>query len=385
MCRFVAVLMVLVSLAQPAAAQEHDHAKMLREMAAADHWVLMNDGDLVAMFNDQSGPRGGKDFVAPAWWMLMAMRKTSHGMLTLNGMLSPDPATVGNDGYRELFQSGESLKGQPIVDRQHPHDLFMQLSASWQAALSTSTSLTLTGAAVGPPALGPIPFMHRASAFDNPMAPLTHHVFDSTHVSFGVVTAAVEQGPWTIEGSVFNGREPDEHRWDFDFGRMDSVSARLWFKPNTRWAFQVSTGHLVSPEQLEPGNIERTTASASWTRASGGNVESVTAGYGRNDTTSDTARNAMFVEGARHVGRNSLYGRVEVTQLDHAIADATVAAFTIGGVRDILTGHGLEGGVGAGVTFHATPGLLDPSYGAHPVSFQVFFRLRRAEHMVNMQ
>jgi hypothetical protein len=357
---------------------------MLRDMAAANGWQLMQDGAAFLLFNDQGGQHGGKEVVAPNWWMLTVSRKTPHGTVTLTGMLSLDPATVGADGYRELFQAGESYRGQVLVDRQHPHDLFMELSASWRAALSTSTRLTLTGAAAGAPALGPLSFMHRASAFDNPMAPLTHHLFDSTHISFGVVSAGVEHGPWTLEGSVFNGREPDEHRWDFDFGRMDSVSGRLWFKPTPQWAFQVSTGHLVAPELLEPGDIQRTTASASWTRASGQAIDAVTLGVGHNGTTYDRPRTGAFLEGAHHVGANTLYGRVEVTELDHAIADVSVGAFTIGGVRDILTRHGIESGVGAALTFYATPGLLDPSYGSHPASFQVFFRLRRAEHMMNM-
>jgi len=259
------------------------------------------------------------------------------------------------------------------------------MAVSWRVDVTSSTHLTFTGAPVGAPALGPIPYMHRASSFDNPMTPLTHHLFDSTHVSFGVATASLGHGPWTIEGSVFNGREPDEHRWDFDFGRMDSVSGRLWFKPNADWTFQVSTGHLVSPEALEPGNLERTTVSASWTRISGSGVESVTAGYGRNSTTFDLPRNGVFLEGARHAGLNTVYGRIEVLQPDHAIADVTIGSFTLGGVRDILTGHGFEGGVGAGITLYATSDLLTPSYGAHPWSWQVFFRLRRVEHMVNMQ
>ncbi len=385
MFRFAAALLVLLATAHAAVAQEHDHAKMLREMAATEAgWHFMQDGAVFVMFNHQGGQRGGDEVVAPNWWMGMATRKIPSGTLTFNGMLSLDPATVGSDGYRELFQSGESYQGQAIVDRQHPHDLFMELSASWRASLSSSASLTLTGAAVGSPALGPIPFMHRASAFDNPMAPLTHHVFDSTHVSFGVATASFERGPWTLEGSVFNGREPDEHRWDFDFGPMDSVSGRLWFKPTPQWAFQVSTGHLVSPEALEPGNVERTTASASWTRLNAGDIQALSAGYGRNDTA-DGARNAMFVEAADHRRANTWYLRAEVTQLDHHIADVTVGAFTVGGVRDILSRHGVESGVGAALTFYATPGTLDSSYGPHPVSFQVFFRLRAASHMVNMQ
>jgi len=381
---WVACAIALVALARRARAQEHDHAKMLREMAAEKSWQWMQEGVVWAMYNDQRGDRGGREFVAPNWWMLMGMRKTPHGMFTIEAMTSLEPATVGGDGYRELFQAGETFHGNAIVDRQHPHDLFMRLQAAWSVPVTTSTTVTFTGAAVGSPALGPIAYMHRASAFDNPMAPLTHHLFDSTHVAFGVVTTAIEHGPWTLEGSVFNGREPDDQRWDFDFGALDSVSGRLWFKPTSRWMFQVSTGHLVSPEQLAPGNTERSTASASWTRTQGSNLESITAGYGRNDRLHDV-RDAVFVEGAKHFGGKTIYARVENTQLDHAIADVRVTSFEIGGVRDILSGHGLEGGIGAGLTFYNTPSLLDHSYGPHPVSFQVFFRLRTAEHMVNME
>jgi hypothetical protein len=373
----------LVAGARRAHAQQHDHAHM--NMAAGQGWQLMGDGVVFAMFNHQSGRRGGDEFVAPDWWMLMATRNTTHGLFTLTGMYSLDPALVGADGYRELFQAGEVFEGAPLVDRQHPHDFFMQMAASWRMDLTSSTHLTLTGAPVGAPALGPIPYMHRASAFDNPMTPLTHHLFDSTHISFGVATASLERGPWTLEGSVFNAREPDEHRWDFDFGPMDAVSGRLWFKPTPEWALQISTGHLVSPEALEPGDIQRTTATASWTRVSGSNLESVTAGYGRNGATRDLPRQGAFVEGARHAGANSIYGRIEVLQLDHAIADVSIGAFTVGGVRDILSRHGLEGGIGAGITFYAAPELLTPSYGSRLVSWQVFFRLRPSRHMVNMQ
>src|SRR5512138_1042176 len=146
------------------AAAQHDHAHM--QMSTSQGWQLMQDGVVWAMFNDQRSPRGGDEFVVPNWWMLMATRNTSRGPVTLSGMLSLDPATVGADGYRELFQAGEAFEGRPIVDRQHPHDLFMQLAASWRINLSSSTHLTLTGAPVGAAALGPIPYMHRASSFD---------------------------------------------------------------------------------------------------------------------------------------------------------------------------------------------------------------------------
>jgi hypothetical protein len=363
---------------------QHLHMDMPMETG----WQFMRDGIVFLNFNHQGGPRGGNELVVPNWWMGMASRDSSHGRLTFTSMLNLEPATVGNDGYRELFQVGEALHGRPLIDRQHPHDLFMQLAAVWRIALNDSTGFTLVGAPVGEPALGPVAFMHRPSAADNPTAPLGHHTFDSTHVSFGVVTAAVDHGRWFAEGSIFNGREPDEHRWDFDFGRLDSVSGRLWFRPAPEWELQVSSGHLTEPEELEPGNITRSTVSAAWLRGHGNDFSAATVGYGVN-STDHGSRNAVFVEGARHSGLNGIYGRFEAVQVETALlqTDAVVKgptanvtnpvfAFTAGAVRDVLNGRGWEGGVGADVTFYRTPDALRSAYGDHPVSFHVFFRLR---------
>jgi hypothetical protein len=349
----------------------------------------MQDGIVFALYNHQGGPRGGDEFVAPNWWMGMASRDTSRGRLTFNAMFSLDPATVGEGGYRELFQSGEALNGKPNIDRQHPHDLFMQLAAIWRLPVTDATGFTLAGGPVGEPALGPVAFMHRASAADNPTAPLGHHTFDSTHVAFGVVTAAVDHGPWLVEGSIFNGREPDQNRWHFDFGPMDSVSGRLWFRPNDEWELQTSVGHLVSPEELEPGrNILRSTFSGSWMRKNGAAFSAVTSGFGMN-STDHGMRHAFFLEGARHADSNTLYGRFEAVQVETALlqtgnvvespfADVkdTVLALTLGGVRDVLSWRSFEGGFGADVTFYGVPDSLKPMYSDHPVSFHVFFRLR---------
>ena len=351
-------------------------------------WQFMQDGVLFAEFNHQGGPRGGNEFVAPNWWMGMATRNALRGQLTLNGMLSLDPATVGKDGYREVFQAGEALNGRPLIDRQHPHDLFMQLAAVWRIPVNDSTGFTLAGGPVGEPALGPVAFMHRASSADNPTAPLGHHTFDSSHVAFGMVTAAVDHGPIVIETSVFNGREPDENRWDFDFGKLDSFSGRVWYRPTDEWEFQASSGRLKSPEELEPGNVVRSTVSASWTRKNGAAVASVTTAYGRNDTDHG-ARNAFFIEGSRHADRNTIYGRFEALQIETALLQTDVlpegaaartkdpvSAFTVGGVRDIVAWRGFEGGIGADVSFYGVPQMLEPVYSVHPVSFHLFFRLR---------
>jgi len=346
-------------------------------MPMNDGWQFMQDGLVFLEFNRQGGPRGGSEFVAPNWWMGMATRKTSRGQLTLTSMLSLDPATVGKDGYREIFQAGEALNGRPLIDRQHPHDMFMQLAAVWRMPVTASTGFTLAGGPAGEPALGPVAFMHRASSADNPTAPLGHHTFDSTHIAFGVVTAAVDHGPWVIEGSLFNGREPDENRWDFDFGRLDSFSGRLWYRPSDEWELQASSGRLKNPEELEPGNIVRSTVSAAWTRKNGQAISGVTAALGRNNTDHG-ARSAFIVEGSRHADMNTFYGRFEGVQVEGLAADVKdpVFAFTVGGVRDIFAWRGFEGGLGADATFYGVPDAVQPLYSPHPVSFHLFFRLR---------
>jgi hypothetical protein len=369
-------------------ASVNQREQMQMNMPMNTGWQFMQDGVVYAIFNHQGGPRGGNEFVAPNWWMGMASRDLSRGRLTFTSMFSLDPATAGTAGYREIFQAGEALNGRPLIDRQHPHNLFMQLAAIWRVPVNESTGFTLAGAPVGEPALGPVAFMHRASAGGNPAAPLSHHTFDSQHIAFGVVTAAVDHGPFVIEGSVFNGREPDEHRWDIDFAPLDSFSGRVWYRPNGEWELQASSGRLKSPEELEPGNILRSTVSASWLRKNGSAMASVTAGYGRNDTDHG-AQNAFFIEGSRHAGMNTAYGRFEALQVETALLQTDqvlagpaagvrdpVFAFTIGGVRDVVAWRGFEGGIGGDISLYGVPSALQPVYSTHPVSFHVFFRLR---------
>jgi hypothetical protein len=364
-------------------------------MPADDNvWSFMQDGVVFGLFNHQGGPRGGDEFRVPNWWMGMATKKTGRSQVTLTSMFSLDPATVGERGYREIFQVGEAVDGAPLIDRQHPHDFFMQLAAVWRTPLTAKTGLTLAGGPVGEPALGPVAFMHRASAAEIPLAPLGHHTFDSTHIAFGVVTAAIDHGPFVLEGSVFNGREPDQDRWDIDFGKLDSVSGRLWYKPSSSWELQVSTGHLIQPEELEPGNIERTTASASWTRQRGTSMSAVTLGYGVNNTDHGT-RHAMLAEATRREGTVAVFGRFEVLQpevdlllrgasLDSDDKASTLAAFTAGVARDVVSVRGFEGAVGGEVTLYAVPEVLRSTHGDQPVSFQLFFRLRPPAPMGRM-
>jgi hypothetical protein len=377
------VLAIVTAL--PAAAQTHQHD--MSSMTGSSGWHVMQDAAVWGLFNHQGGPRGGNELRVPNWWMGMFTRKVRSSDFTINTMFSLDPLTVGEKGYRELFQVGETFDGKPLIDYQHPHDLFMQLAASWRFASGRGTAVTIAGGPSGEPALGPVAFMHRASAMEIPLSPLSHHTLDSTHIAFGVVTAAVDRGPWMLEASVFNGREPDENRWDFDFGRLDSVSGRLWFRPNEEWELQFSSGRLTEPEALAHGNVVRTTASASWLKPSGENFSAATVAYGINDSD-DASRAALLLEGTLRRGRYSAYGRFEFAEVESAVLSGdsdsvhglseTVAAITLGTVRELPRWRGLEAGIGAAATFYGVPERLRATHGERPVSFQVFLRLRPA-------
>jgi hypothetical protein len=352
---------VLVSVLTPQVARAqagHEH-----HAAAAAGWRLMQDGVVAGIFNDQGGPRGDREFFVPNWWMGMLTRDAGRHRVTLSGMFSLDPATVGKSGYAELFQVGEALDGVPLVDRQHPHDFFMQLAAAWRISFSERSAAGL------------------------PFAPLGHHTFDSTHISFGVAAASLTAGRVTVEGSVFNGREPDEDRWDINLGRLDSYAARVWFRPRDGWEVQVSSGRLREPEELEPGDVTRTTASGTWTRLSENRLASVTAGWGVNAAHGDR-KHGLFVEATSERGKNMFAVRLERQDLEvekllghhHGEGEAelsgSVTALTLGAGRQVLTWRGFEGSIAIQGTLNWPPAVLEETHGTFPKSAQIYFRLR---------
>jgi hypothetical protein len=242
--------------------------------------------------------------------------------------------------------------------------------------------------------------MHRPSAAENPSAPLSHHIFDSTHVASGVVLAGISTGPLALEGSIFRGREPDEHRYDLEFGALDSWSARLWFRPTPQWSFQASHGFLHEPEQLEPGDQRRTSASASWLQMRDSGWSAVTAAVGWNARTYSTVH-AVLVEGTHRVGRTAVFGRAEYRTVETEILLLPqvvhrphpgelvdpITALTAGVVRDVADVRGTSIGVGADATVFRVPELLTFTHGERPLSFHVFVRIRppsRGGRMWNM-
>jgi hypothetical protein len=346
----------------------------------AGPWRLMIHGFASLVYDRQGGPRGDEKVFSSNMAMIMAARRAGLGTLGLRVMLSLEPATIGRSGYPLLLQTGESADGRtPLIDRQHPHDLFMELAASYSVPFGKADSVFAYVGLPGEPALGPVTFMHRFSGMEFPDAPIVHHYLDSTHITYGVVTAGLVLGNLKFEASAFRGREPDEKRWDIESPRLDSYSGRLAFNPSRDWSFEVSSGHLKAPEGLEPGvNIERTTASATFNRS---NWQSTFA-FGRNDKSTGHHLNGFLLESTYRPGEaHTFLVRAQSVQKDELFASGPqmgmvflVTGFSAGYIRDfVLTSHSRTG-IGALLSLDVVPRAIEPAYGATPASFMIFLR-----------
>jgi hypothetical protein len=298
-------------------------------------------------------------------------------------MLSFDPATVGKRGYPLLLQTGETADARtPLIDRQHPHDLFMELAASYSIPFKSEGSVFAYVGYPGEPALGPPTFMHRFSGMTMPESPILHHWTDSTHIAFGVATVGVTWKGWKTEASSFTGREPDERRWNFDEPRFDSYSGRVSYNPSTNWALHVSAGHLDSPEQLEPGvDVDRITAGATYNRPIAAGTWQTTAAWGRNRKNGDDLDGALIESAWWNGGKHTVFGRGEVVEKDELFengplsrATFTVSKLSAGYAYDFSKIGHVSVGAGALASLYGIPRDLEPSYGEHPVSFMIFLR-----------
>jgi len=363
---------------------------MLMRMTAND-WMLMLHGVAFAAEQQQTGPRGDDKFFSVNWLMPMAQRDIGRGQLTLRAMISLEPATITGRYFPELFQQGETAFGKPIVDGQHPHNFFMEIAGIWDQRLGKKGLLTFYAAPVGDPALGPVAYPHRASASEDPLATLGHHLEDSTHISYDVVTLGLTAGGKRgarLEASGFHGREPDENRWHMQAGAIDSWSARLSVVPDAHWVAQYSLGRLHSPEALHPEeDILRQTASVDCHYGSATKLDA-SAVWGRNHTVGEAQNaNAYLLEATVHLGeRQSVWTRIEnadrTSDLLKAAAPAAetvigrVQAYTAGYAHSLWDGKLGAAEVGAQATGYVTPARLVAEYGAHPWGVAAFVRLQ---------
>ena len=349
-------------------------------------WMLMLHGFADAVYDNQGGDRGDTKFFSSNMGMAMAQRALGPGTFGLRGMMSLEPATIGKEGYPLLLQTGETADGRtPLIDRQHPHDLFMELAGAYSIS-GGNRSLFLYGGLPGEPALGPPAFMHRFSGVNTPVAPITHHWLDSTHITFGVLTAGAVIDWVKVEASAFRGREPDEDRWGIETPKLDSHSFRLSANPTDRWALQVSYGRIHSPEQLEPEvNQDRTTVSAMYDGTWGdtGRWEGMLA-WGRNRNQPGHSLDAFTAEGAfQSAERHTFFVRAERVEKDELFLEPDPRAGRVFDVGELTAGyrydfwrreHALVG-IGAAGTISFVPDEIQSDYGRTPGSGLLFLHL----------
>jgi hypothetical protein len=352
--------------------------------ATAGDWMLMGHLALNAVYDWQGGPRGDDMAFVSGMAMGSARRELGDGTLQFRAMLSPDPL-MGRRGYPLHLAAGETADGvNVLVDRQHPHDFFMELSASYSHRIAEHASLYLYAGLPGEPAFGPPAFMHRMSIMDSPEAPITHHWLDSTHITFGVITAGLVVSGVKIEGSRFNGREPDERRWNIETGPLDSTALRLSWNPTRNLSLQASWAHLVSPEQLEPDeNSTRWSASAIYTRRFGtANWWSATLAWGRR-SGAHRQFDAFALEGAAGLGLWTLYARGETTETNELLPAAghhgptfNVGKVSAGAIRDFRVAPNVRLGFGAQYALNFVPRGLETLYAGDPDGAMFFVRLK---------
>jgi hypothetical protein len=355
-------------------------------MKTVGSWDLMAHGAVFLDYNQQGGPRGEGKAESVNSLMLMEQHRLGRGSLLFREMFSADSLTAPHPGFPELFQTGETYHGQPLVDHQHPHNVFSELSLYFMQPLSKSISWEFYGAPAGEPALGPVAYMHRASASELPMAPLSHHLQDSTHTSFGVITTGLVVSRLKIEGSIFNGREPNEERYSIQFAALDSWSGRVNIAASRNWTAQYSYGRLEHPEALEPGSQNRQTASVEYVRTFVKGSWATSAVWGRvHKIFNDHTLNSYLLETTVNFkSRNYAFSRLELVDKDELFPTQPlppilrIGAYTFGGAHDLIQSPRWQVALGGDFTVYSKPSELDASYGTYPISFQFFLRIRPA-------
>ena len=373
---FPALLAALATAAAPGHDAAHGHHGEGALMWHAGDWMVMAHGFVNAIHDHQGGPRGDTKRFSNSMFMATAQR----GTLELRGMLSLDPA-MGKGGYPLLFQTGETANGVThLIDRQHPRDFFMELSARYRGEFSGG-SWFVYGGLPGEPALGPPAFMHRASGVRIPEAPLSHHWLDSTHITMGVITVGVQHGDWTFEVSRFNGREPDQHRWNIETHRLDSTSARISWSPAPGWTLQVSHGDIRDPETTLPDvYVRRDTLSATYEGSLEGRPWGATLAYGRNDRRWRLAHNhlpAWLAEGTiEPFANHTFFGRAERMTHDDAVVPLTFKKVSVGYIHDFARTGPVRWGAGGLVSYLEPDPITTIFYGDRPDAYMVFLQAR---------
>ena len=374
-----------------------------------DQVSCMAHGELKLSYDNQGGPRGVSRFQSQNWLMGSCNYSfSSDAAVQVRAMLTAEPFTSPSGGFPQLFQTGETYHGRDIVDAQHPHNLFSELSVAFTQKLSENLRYYVYFGLPGDREEGPTAFMHRMSALENPAVPLCHHCQDAGHITNGVVSAGMDIGKVRIGGSFFRGREPGENRLNIQPGGFDSYSARIQYAPTENWVLGASYGRVHNAEIAQPGDMDRYTAFAQYSKRYEDGYLAVTGVLGHNKDRYGTLSGALLEGTLNFQDVNYLYSRAEcvnkpglsdmniygkpgletemtglsATQLavsgmaTSAASNSTVCAFTAGYARDVYTSDVVRVGLGFDLTGYIVPGELKPIYGDNPMSFMLNLRIR---------
>lgn len=377
-----------------------DASPMYGYMLHSKKWMYMFHGNIFIRYNNQDignkGTRGDTKVDAPNWFMAMGQRRVGQkGLFHFNAMFSLDPL-FGGDGYPLLFQTGETFEDKPLVDRQHPHNLFSELSIAYTQSFTKDIDAFVYLGYPGEPALGPIAFMHRPSSLNNLDSPLGHHWQDATHITFGVATVGFRYKILKVDGSIFTGREPGEARYGFDKPKFDSYSYRLTVNPARTLSAQFSQAFIKSPEPIDPDeDVTRTTASVLHSLPLTGENHFLTSSFvwGYNDSGDDHQENSYTLESNLQLDRFAIYGRLENVEKsagellledqfeDHELFN--INALTIGLNYTIVRGWSTNLALGVQGTAYSADERLDAIYGNNPKSLEIYMRISPALMKMN--
>jgi hypothetical protein len=364
-----------------------DASPMQAFHSTVGEWNVMTHGVAFLQYINQGGPRGDTQFGSLNWLMVGASRPAFGGRLGLRGMWSLEPFTLPERGYPMLLQTGELLNGQPITDAQHPHDMFMEMAVTWDRQLSEKVGLSIYAAPVGEPAAGPSYFGHRPSAANDPFSPLGHHWQDATHVAFGTASVGIFSKTLRVEGSMFNGTEPDQIRTNLDYehAELNSWATRVSWNPTPRWSTALSHANIVEHEGDE---VQRTTVSLQHVRPLPNmGTFAGAAIFGQNRESGRHATNSWLIEANVDLNMtNTIFGRAEAVTKHREDLRLTsvgvpehlnISTLSVGYLRELVARGGLSYALGVRATMNSVPDAIANTYGgATPTGFAVFLRLR---------
>ena len=360
-----------------------DAARMPGYHWSLGRWTVMAHGSVFLEYDRQFGTRAGDQLGSINWLMVTAARSAAGGMVRFRAMVSAEPWTVTARGYPLLLQVAEPYRGGILTDRQHPHDLISELAVAYEHPVGSKVAGSLYAAPVGEPALGPVSYLHRPSAANDPTAPLGHHTQDFTHTSFGVVTVGAFTRALRLEASAFNGAHPDDVRTDFDPVRLDSYSARVTGNPAPQWSVAAWFGHVAATDGSHThGALDRFGASVLHTRGGWSTAfvygADLPAGAGH-------PLNTLLLESTVELDdANAVYGRAEYvrrTAADLALVGSVsreldIGAVSLGYERGLWPTSRVGLGLGARGTLNLVAEDLRLFYGSRtPVGLMAYVLL----------